>query len=249
MGWKTLGRLCAAFLLVGLFSLRAHAESTTTCAPGQYDMLDWLTLDSDLRGSYYMVGDGSVPTNPIYTFVGTDRFWWVKDPTGKTWDINRFDDNWIYWWVTQSVWNDSTSWMQASSDFNMKAIPRCAYGGFPGSLHQDSDTSTDHYTSCVYQSTTNIGGAGFSVWGPYNLSHGGSIPDNTPTLIIGYSWGCDPVTFANCTNKEEYYLTQRYGLVRWEAYQTNSSGQETLVQSVPFNVLTSGTTSVDSPCL
>src|SRR5437879_6777440 len=30
------------------------AESTITCPPGTYDMLDWMTLDSNLRATYHM---------------------------------------------------------------------------------------------------------------------------------------------------------------------------------------------------
>jgi len=32
------------------------AESTITCPPGTYDMLDWMTLDSNLRATYHMEG-------------------------------------------------------------------------------------------------------------------------------------------------------------------------------------------------
>lgn len=36
--------------LVVSFAAVARAEQTIQCAPGEYDMLDWMTLDDDLRG-------------------------------------------------------------------------------------------------------------------------------------------------------------------------------------------------------
>jgi len=39
------------------------AESSISCPSGQYDMLDWMTLDSDLRGSHFLKGNA----NPLYT--------------------------------------------------------------------------------------------------------------------------------------------------------------------------------------
>src|SRR5437763_16882281 len=42
------------------------AESTITCPPGTYDMLDWMTLDSDLRATYHLEGTSNrfTPTWP-----------------------------------------------------------------------------------------------------------------------------------------------------------------------------------------
>jgi hypothetical protein len=53
------------FWVASLFPgpILAHAESTTNCPAGQYDMLDWMTLDSDLRASNHLTGSA----NPLYT--------------------------------------------------------------------------------------------------------------------------------------------------------------------------------------
>src|SRR5439155_11901868 len=56
---------------------RAVAESTIACPPGTYDMLDWMTLDSNLRTTYHMEGT----SNPLYTnmlsgnFIGSREGW------------------------------------------------------------------------------------------------------------------------------------------------------------------------------
>ena len=45
----------AVVCLLGLgmfgFSAKARAEMTMSCPSGTYDMLDWMTLDSSLRGT------------------------------------------------------------------------------------------------------------------------------------------------------------------------------------------------------
>ena len=47
---------------------RAKGETTISCPPGMYDMLDWMTMDSDLRSTYYLEGT----SNPIYTIMEPD---------------------------------------------------------------------------------------------------------------------------------------------------------------------------------
>jgi len=75
----------AALLWIGLFlgATQARAESTISCPSGEYDMLDWMTMDSDLRSSHYMTGSA----NPIYTDIGPDKFYWTKSGIGYPWDI------------------------------------------------------------------------------------------------------------------------------------------------------------------
>ena len=43
-----------------------------------YDMLDWLTLDSNLRSTYHMEGS----SNPLYTIMQSGKFYWVKGGLG-----------------------------------------------------------------------------------------------------------------------------------------------------------------------
>ncbi len=63
--------LLLATTLIIILSLgyptRSAAESTIACPSGTYDMLDWMTLDSDLRATYHMEGT----SNPLYTIRGT----------------------------------------------------------------------------------------------------------------------------------------------------------------------------------
>ena len=76
-------RMVLTLALAGLFPAAASAESTISCPPGTIDMLDWMTLDSDLRFTHYMTG-----THSMYTAVWPDKVWYTKD--GKTWtDVTK----------------------------------------------------------------------------------------------------------------------------------------------------------------
>src|SRR2546422_3528440 len=56
----------------------AHAESTISCPSGTHDMLDWMTMDSDLRSSKHLTGSA----NPLYTSIKSGKFYWTKGGTG-----------------------------------------------------------------------------------------------------------------------------------------------------------------------
>src|ERR1700761_2452940 len=42
---------------------------TMQCPAGEYDMLDWATLDPDLASGHHLEGTG----NPLYTYVQSDK--------------------------------------------------------------------------------------------------------------------------------------------------------------------------------
>src|SRR5579864_6627991 len=65
--------------------------------PQTYDMLAWMTMDPTLAASHHMSGNH----NPIYTTVQSDRFFWTKTGQGYPWDIQLYDNNYIYLWVTE----------------------------------------------------------------------------------------------------------------------------------------------------
>ena len=66
LSWLVIGLLKTA-LLIGAFGFGtpAIAESTIACPAGTYDMLDWMTMDADLRSTYHLEGT----SNPLYTVM------------------------------------------------------------------------------------------------------------------------------------------------------------------------------------
>jgi hypothetical protein len=90
--------IAASCLAAALLSqARVRAQSTISCPAGQYDMLDWMTLDSGLRASNFLQGNA----NPLYTNIWSSKFYWTKGASGYPWDIQLFDNNYIYLWITE----------------------------------------------------------------------------------------------------------------------------------------------------
>ncbi len=237
------GVVCLALTLFLPFSTKtAQAESTMSCPSGTYDMLDWMTLDSSLRGSYHMKGSA----NPLYTNLASGKFYWTKGGGGTPWDIQLYDSKYIYLWITELNWNDPHTFKKFSTNTNMPFVPRCAKAGSPGSIIYVPNTSYRTYSDCKHYITQSLKKGVNQVWGPYSMSLGGSLPSGLKVLVASYRYNCD-VNYANCGDKEEYYLTQKYGLVQWVHYAL-VSGKYQMRQKTVFNQLVSGVTQPSFPC-
>ncbi|PYX10896.1 MAG: hypothetical protein DMG88_00845 [Acidobacteria bacterium] len=246
--------LSAAFLLCFVFlrSDAAQAESTITCPSGTYDMLDWMTMDSDLRSQYHMEGT----SNPLYTIVQqsigqSGKFYWIKGGLGYPWDIQLYDANYIYLWITELSWTVPQSYKKFTNNKNLPLVPRCATAGFPGSTIKVANTNYDLHTNCSNTCSVTLGllNAINQVWGPYSMSFGGNLA-NQPltTLVISYRYNCN-ANYANCGDKEEYYLTQKYGLVQWIHYiRIPATGAYAQLQKTIFNKLVPGVVTPNFPC-
>jgi hypothetical protein len=200
-------------------------DSTKDCQPGYYDMLDWMTLDADLRASKHLTG-----THNMFTVLAGDRFWWMKTPNGDTWDIDRYDNDNIYWWITENTWNTPNDYKKFRN--NVVASRRCqqSYTSIG-----NTDTTYDTYLSCSLRSTQNLRWAYFSLAGPMNVTLGGDMPANMPVLKLTYNWNCD--SNWQCSDAEVYWFAKRYGWVRWQHFQNG-----TLVGDSQFNLIRDGVT-------
>ena len=199
-------------------ALSASAASTQT-----YDMLLWMTMSPSLRFDHHMAGTA----NPIYTSVRSNMFFWTKTGQGYPWDIQLFDANFIYLWVTELDWNNPRSFKAFKSPrlgkFNLPLVPRWARGGYPGSTIKITDSTYEIHTDCNAYTTHNLKNVINEVWGPYRETLGGNLPPNLQTLVISYRYGCDS-KFSNCSHKEEFHVAQPYGLVKWQHQKLQSDG-------------------------
>ena len=244
LSWTILFVLKAALLVAAIgYASPASAEPTIACPAGMYDMLDWMTMDADLRSTYHLEGT----SNPLYTVMESDKFYWVKGALGYPWDIQLYDGNNVYLWITELSWTVPDSYKKFTNNTNMPLVPRCASAGFPGSTIKVSNTNYDLHTNCSQSCSVTLGlqNAINEVWGPYTISPGGNLPDNLKTLVISYRYNCD--ANQNCTDKEEYYVTQRYGLVQWVHY-VFANGSYAQMQKSVFNQLVVGVVTPYFPC-
>jgi hypothetical protein len=245
MGVQANRFLILAVLFAAFFSHRsAQAESTTTCPSGTYDMLDWLTLDSNFRSSYHLEGT----SNPLYTIMQSGKFYWVKGGLGYPWDVQLYDSKYVYLWITELSWTVPQSYKKFTNNTNLPLVPRCANAGSPGSVIKVANTNYDLHTNCAQSCSVTLGlqNAINEVWGPYRLSLGGSLPSNMNVLVVSYRYNCNS-SYANCIDKEEYYLSQQYGLVQWVHYIL-ANGVYAQMQKTIFNTLIPGTVMPNFPC-
>ena len=181
----------AALLVILSFSASklAQAQSTITCPSGMYDMVDWMTLDSDLASVYHLEGT----SNPLYTVRESDKFYWVKGGLGYPWDIQLYDSDYVYLWITELSWTVPQSYKKFTYNKNLPLVPRCAIADNPGSTIKVANTSYDLHTNCAQSCSVTLGlqNAINQVYGPYYRSFGGNLPGNLKTLMISYRYNCD----------------------------------------------------------
>jgi len=188
-------------------------------------MLAWMTMDPSLGAAHHMAGSA----NPVYTTVLPDRFFWTKTGQGYPWDIQLYDNNYIYLWVTELDWHNPNSFKAFHSgtqgNFNLPLAPRFAQGGYPGSTIKiaKANTTYDIHTDCNTYTTKDLGYVVNSVWGPYQETLGGDLPANLQTLVISYQYSCNS-SYSNCGDKEEFHIAQPYGLVYWQHQKLQADG-------------------------
>ncbi len=222
----------------------ARGDTTINCPTGMYDMLDWMTMDSSLRSTYHLQGT----SNPLYTVMGAGKFYWVKSGLGYPWDIQLYDSQYIYLWITELSWTVPQSYKKFTYNTNLPLVPRCAAAGFPGSTIKVANTSYDLHTNCSNSCSVTLGlqNAINEVWGPYYISLGGSLPANMKTLVISYRYNCNS-NYQNCLDKEDYYFNSKYGLVQW-IHSVFVNGSYAQFQKTIYNQLSVGVVTPYFPC-
>src|SRR5580698_11587172 len=145
-------------------------QSTISCKSGHgyWDVLSVMMMDPGLASGYHMEGlTNNLPSSYVYTVWDQSeaKLYYVKNPQGNPWDINLYDSNYIYQWVTEiddfngiNHWNDPTSCKKfnnggqnSTSDFSMRWAARCAAPGGASSSFWNppppaQSNNTNYYT-------------------------------------------------------------------------------------------------------
>ena len=148
----------------------AQIQSTKSCPAGHdyWDILSVMMMDPGLASRYHMEGiTNGLPSSYVYTLwdESQSKVYYVKNPQGNPWDINLYDSNYIYQWVTElddwngvNHWNDPTSCRKlnngsqnSTADFSMRWAARCATpGGANSSIWNppppDLSNNTNYFT-------------------------------------------------------------------------------------------------------
>jgi hypothetical protein len=161
------GLLAVAACLPLAPSAFGQIQSTISCAAGHgyWDVLSVMMMDPGLASGYHMEGiTNGLPSSYIYTIwdQSQSKVYYVKNPQGNPWDINLYDSNYIYQWVTElGVWNGVNHWNDPTScrklnngsqnntaDFSMRWAARCAApGGANSSFWNPPPPNLSHNTN------------------------------------------------------------------------------------------------------
>jgi hypothetical protein len=235
----------------------APGNLTATVTPGNVavlDTLDWFTLDADLAANNFMAGT-STPTYTVVEF-GAKRFWRVKNASGFPWDVDNFDDTFIYDKYTEQIFTDPTTWKDHLPGFlgypwaHRKIMYDPTQAGalidvidsFPANfdIHNTPGNCNGTFTS------SNLGHVKTEMWGPFTETFGGTLPANLTTFHLQWMWNCDS-SFNNCGTKEINTISKRYGRIRWQTFDLVNGVYQQKNEALT-NTLTSGTTTPVHPC-
>jgi hypothetical protein len=173
-------RVCRYAVLFALLAMAAclllapnafgQVQSTISCPAGHgyWDVLSVMMMDPGLASGYHMEGiTDNLPSSYIYTVwdQSQSKIYYVKNPQGNPWDVNLYNSNYIYQWVTElgdwhgvNHWNDPTSCKKfnnaaqtSTSDLSMRWAARCAVPGGENSTFWNSpppvqSSNTNYYT-------------------------------------------------------------------------------------------------------
>lgn len=236
--------------LLALLPLLAASASATPCTSTQYDMLNWFAMGSSWSQQYHLAGNA----NPLYTHRSSGIFYWIKGGSGYPWDVNYYDNSYIYQWATEYHWTDPTSYKAFNSIATMPWSPRCVdrppagvYGTKLASITLLSSPYTTYGGSCTASSNNNLGYVVNEIWGPMPLSLGGALPNNALTLTLSYRYSCSS-SYNSCRYKETFDFQKPYGLVRWTYYVLQNGQYVEQAQTLLNKVVNGGSPNPYHPC-
>jgi hypothetical protein len=215
-------------------------QSTISCPAGKgyWDVLSVMMMDPGLAASNHMEGiTGGLPSAYIYTQwdESQNKLYYVKNPQGNPWDINLYDSNYIYQWVTElqtlngvNHWNDpksckkfNNSSQSETANLSMRWAARCAVPGGadswmwnPPPTVQPNNTNYYTYVDQVLQSPSqNLGYALLQLNGTGTTTitdHRATPPKefSITTLPLTYTYSCSTQNARSCQSREVF----EYGL-------------------------------------
>lgn len=235
------GLISAAFILTFCLSLSTAAfgqiQTTISCPAGQgnWDILSVMMMDTGLASGYHMEGitDG-LSSSYVYTLwdESQNKVIYVKNPQGNPWDINLYDSNYIYQWVTElqmyngvNHWGDPTSCRKFNngsgnnrSDFSMRWAPRCATPGSSNSSLWNpppvvQPNNTNYYTYVEHElqdPDQNVGYSNLRIADTSTLEiadHRANPPRwfSVTTLPLEYTYSCSVAGNINSCQSREIF--------------------------------------------
>ena len=214
------------------------AAQSFRCPKNSEDMLSYFVMSYPNRSDHYM-GPGNA--NPIYSSIDPDlgtafaangTFLWVKSANGYPWDVDTFDQKFVYHRATELKWVDPTTFKRQVND--MPISPRCVSSHGAGAAIQitPAQSAYSFYASCQPYQTANLSYVSNAISKPTNVNAGGNLGTVT-TRYLTYKYACD-ASYSSCGYMEVFALGKGVGLYDWK-YYTNQSGNWVLNQESVIN--------------
>jgi hypothetical protein len=220
------------------FSVTSQAQQTFTCPKGTEDMLNYFVMAYPDRTDHYL-GPGNA--NPIYTSIDPEiqtgyaqqgAFYWVKSASGYPWDVNTFDQNYVYHRSTELKWVDPSTFKRQAQD--MPLTPRCVStrGGTAPIKLPPSRSVYSFYSNCQSYQTADLSYVVNTISKPSLVNTGGSL-GTVKTRFLNYAYTCNS-SYSGCKYLEVFSLGQNVGLYDWK-YYTAQNGSWVLKQESVIN--------------
>jgi hypothetical protein len=157
---------------------------------------------------------------PIYTSVIGNQIWYVKNKQGFPWDMNTFDDDFVYQSITEVNWQEpkqfkifaSKSWPKANG-----AIVWTPRDYEKNAWDMVSESTYRAYSDCSNFTTKNLGGPVITVTEtPKQIDLGGDLGKQF-SLQMHYYWG------AAVENLEINTYALGFGWAQWELWSWNGT--------------------------
>jgi hypothetical protein len=222
-------------------SLTSNCDVAPT--PGIEDLLNWVLISFPERTTQHMTGPGAYAAN----WLDADglKLWLIKNLLGNPWDINTYDANGIYHYITEngdtgepggSHWGTASAFKR--SIVPIKVMPRNydptagpvtivtpGPNQFVRTLSCESDGEPLKNLGTVTAVTS--GGLG-------TMDFGGDVGIK-PTLINTIYFG---------TEREQFFYVKNMGLIQWQHANLTSgspvTGTYTVDQTTLHNIITAG---------
>jgi hypothetical protein len=239
---RTSSIVSTAFLLLLAGLVKAQDGFTLDCPAGHTDVMKYFVMDQARRTNKFMKGT----SNSIYSEVLPDRdfaargYWlWLKSTTAHGFDVKVFDEGHVYMRATELTWTDNTSFKRFVKDLPISE--RCVPEGKAGPEIKVEDTRYDYYSSCKPYKSSKLGTAVNDLDGPALMDVGGNV-GQAWTRVLHYRYNCDE-QFRNCSDEEQFYLANGFGLWQWKHYR-----HAALIKSTLMNEIEAGSATGKLPC-
>ena len=237
----------------------------TMPATATIDLLGYLLPDPAWAQEYHLEapdnrGVGIHPGQPVYVSLYGHQIWEMKSSAGFPWDMNTFDEQYIYRSVTEQSWSDPTSfkifaslsWQAMGVNGGIVWMPRRLQVGMfcPPIVTLDSTYRVYSGGNQQYKVQSLGGPIETHIEGPfegrYAVDFGGSLGIAESCVRQVYKWG------PGYMNMEVNYYARGYGRCQWELWAMRETGTANMQYvrqrvSVFNNIVSGGVPALDFP--